>query len=245
MIRNIILLAAIISLVQIQASGQLARLRIKPTRQLTTTITDCTTLQLFTRDGVIALSELVSVTFFKQTPDSSLVNKLTNAGVLVYTDDQKKESDKSKVSSPAGSHEFDAAVSLGFGIGLDYGGIGGKLELFPTAPLGLFAGVGSNIAGTGFNAGLDLNFRPYKPTTPFFLVMYGYNTVVDETFVFKGFSFGLGGKFGLGLEKKSNLALALIYPIREQGLQSSISQGFVKASPILFSAGINFNLGHR
>lgn len=245
MIRKVVLLTTIVGFVQMNAYGQLARLKIKPAKQLTTTITDCTSLQVFTRDGVIALSELVSARFIKQTPDTALVNKLKKAGVQVYIGNQTEESDQSETYNPRGSREFDAMASIGAGLGLDYGGIGGKLELFPYAPLGLFAGVGSNIAGTGFNAGLDINFNPYKPDTPFLLAMYGFNAVVDERYVFKGFSFGIGGKFGLGADKRANLAIALVYPIREEALQNSIRQGLIKASPILFSVGLNFNLGGK
>jgi hypothetical protein len=239
-----ILLATIIALSQTSAYGQLVRLVIKPKKQLTTRITDCSNIQLFTIDGVIALSEILSVRFIKQAPDSSMINKLTKAGVLIYVGNEKENS-QSEISIKEDNREFNAVASLGAGIGLDYGGIGGKFELFPAAPIGLFAGVGNNLAGTGFNAGLDFNFRPYKPSTPILLVMYGYNTVLNDRYIYKGFSIGLGGKLGLGPENKANLAFALMYPIREQGLQNSIRQGFVKAAPILYSLGINFNLGHH
>ncbi|MDR1274293.1 MAG: hypothetical protein LBK12_07070, partial [Odoribacteraceae bacterium] len=67
---------------------------------------------------------------------------------------------------------------LGLGLGFDYGGIGGKLEIMPTRHLGLFAGVGYNLLSVGWNAGASFNFSPKARVAPVARVFYGYNATL-------------------------------------------------------------------
>jgi hypothetical protein len=69
-------------------------------------------------------------------------------------------------------------ATAGLGFGLDYGGIGANVTVYPQKNIGLFAGVGYAFAGLGYNAGVKLRLTPKKRFTPFFTAMYGYNTAV-------------------------------------------------------------------
>src|SRR5215467_12201607 len=71
-------------------------------------------------------------------------------------------------------------VSLGLGLGFDYGGIGANVTVYPTKNIGLFFGGGYVIAGFSYNAGLRYRFISKKPSVvdPFFMAMYGYNAAV-------------------------------------------------------------------
>lgn len=42
--------------------------------------------------------------------------------------------------------------NIGIGFGLDYGGLGISVNYLPVKPLGLFAGLGYNLLGMGYNA---------------------------------------------------------------------------------------------
>src|SRR5690349_17100641 len=64
---------------------------------------------------------------------------------------------------------------LGIGLGLDYGGIGMKLEFLPIKALGLFGGFGYNLVQPTYNAGASLKLAPGKRGTPVISCMYGYN----------------------------------------------------------------------
>jgi hypothetical protein len=114
-------------------------------------------------------------------------------------------------------------VGLGLGVGLNYGGIGANLTIFPTPRLGLFGGLGNAMAGTGYNVGIKYRVVSETATqrTNFFLLgMYGYNAVIaidnlsrlDKFFY--GPSFGLGIDFGRRQGRKSYWSMGVIIPIR-------------------------------
>ena len=72
-------------------------------------------------------------------------------------------------------------ASVGVGVGLNFGGIGANLLVYPTKNIGLFAGAGYAIAGTGYNVGTKLRLVPseaYFKIHPYCMLMYGYNTVI-------------------------------------------------------------------
>lgn len=78
-------------------------------------------------------------------------------------------------------------LTIGLGIGLDCGGFGGNIIIYPQKNVGIFAGGGYALAGFGWNAGLKLRLisdSPDSKISPFLLAMYGYNsaiTVVDKS----------------------------------------------------------------
>jgi hypothetical protein len=74
--------------------------------------------------------------------------------------------------------EAESKFNLGLGIGLDYGGIGGRITFTPIKQLGIFAGVGYPLVDFGYNLGVQGRFIPDGRVCPTFGVMYGYNGVI-------------------------------------------------------------------
>jgi hypothetical protein len=116
-------------------------------------------------------------------------------------------------------------VSMGFGVGLDHGGIGTNIVLYPARSFGLFGGVGYALAGTGFNAGLKIKLNGTNPKTHVFtylLGMYGYNAAIGVTNakeynkLFYGPSFGFGMDIRRRWENNGYLTMALILPVRKK-----------------------------
>src|SRR5688572_16894378 len=57
-------------------------------------------------------------------------------------------------------------ANFGLGLGVDYGGIGGRFSFQASPAVALFAGLGYNLAGAGFNAGGIVRLAPEKRITP-------------------------------------------------------------------------------
>lgn len=217
--------------------AQKVDLQLKSGNQIRTFMTDVNSIQIFTNDGVFALVLIKSASFWDNFPDSTAILKLRNAGVPVYL--------KMKRLGPIVKKDtmryFSAVASLGVGLGLDYGGIGAKLELLPASPIGVFGGVGSNLSGVGYNVGLSCKLHPYKPSTPYLLAMYGYNAVYNGQSYY-GFTTGFGSKFRMDRRNKSHFNIAMLIPFRDSFLRDKIKKG-IWAFPILISLGFNFNVG--
>jgi hypothetical protein len=79
--------------------------------------------------------------------------------------------------SEADEEEY-SKTNIGFGIGLTYGGIGMRLSVLPARHIALFAAGGYNIDGLGYNLGTQIRIAPDKSAVPYFLAMYGYNSVI-------------------------------------------------------------------
>lgn len=114
-------------------------------------------------------------------------------------------------------------VSLGLGLGMDFGGIGGNLLFYPQRNIGIFGGLGFAYAGTGYNVGIKLRTASSDSTArvvPYGLLMYGYNAAIvvtnatDLNKIFYGPSLGFGLDYKSHLSKKSYWTIALIIPIR-------------------------------
>ena len=111
--------------------------------------------------------------------------------------------------------------SFGFGLGLDYGGIlGGNLLFYPQKNIGLFFGAGYALIGIGYNAGVKLRV-PLGRFTPYFLCMYGYNTVIKISNApmfnkfFYGYTIGLGEDFMSSKHNKNgHITFAILFPMR-------------------------------
>ncbi len=114
-------------------------------------------------------------------------------------------------------------ISLGIGLGQNFGGIGGNLLFYPQQNIGFFGGLGYAMAGAGYNVGTKVRFFSKKnPRTNFYLTgMYGYNaavTVKNENQynkMFYGPTFGLGIDTGKRSYKKGYWTMALLFPFRD------------------------------
>jgi hypothetical protein len=132
-------------------------------------------------------------------------------------------------------------ANIGLGLGLDYGGIGGRFSFQATPAFALFAGLGYNLAGAGFNAGGIVRLSPDKRITPTLLAMYGYNAAIivkgddfDETVFSKtyyGPSFGGGVEFHSWHKRRNFINLQLLVPIRSSEFHDTMDA--LKADPFI------------
>jgi hypothetical protein len=147
--------------------------------------------------------------------------------------------------------------SLGIGMGLDYGGFGACLTIYPQKNIGLFGGLGYALTGVEYNAGIKarLLFNKKKPNASLFVLgMYGYNTVfkikglskLNKTFY--GPSVGIGLETAVRPNKVGVWSFAIIVPLRSkealdyQDYLSSIPYVNMenKLAPLAFSIGYKF-----
>jgi hypothetical protein len=145
------------------------------------------------------------------------------------------------------------SVNLGIGLGLDYGGIGGKLTFRPTQYVGLFGALGYNLNGAGYNVGAIVRILPEAKVCPYFSLMYGYNAVIvidgmssaDKTYY--GTSIGAG----IELQKKNNKfwTFGFVIPFRSQeykddldALKNNPSVELTDPLPFQISVGYHFVL---
>lgn len=165
------------------------------------------------------------------------------------------ESFSQSYSSP--DVQFDQ-VSIGLGMGFDYGGFGGNLLYYPLKNIGVFGGYGYALAGGGYNAGIKLRLVPKNQSrvVPYATVMYGYNAAIYITDSEKYNKLFYGPSFGLGFDafwnpiKKGYLSFALLFPVRGSEVDNYIDDlkknHNVKFKnellPIAFSIGYRFIL---
>lgn len=146
-------------------------------------------------------------------------------------------------------HRFNA----GFGLGIDYGGIGGRLTFLPLQQVFLFGGLGYNIDGLGYNAGGGFRFLTGKRMVPYLIAMYGYNAVMlvfingeyqkQYTKAFSGPSAGFGLEQRAGREAKNYFNLELLWLFKSKefknyktDLEENLGAKIIQL-PVAFSIG--------
>ena len=151
--------------------------------------------------------------------------------------------------------EQESTMNIGLGLGLDYGGIGGRITFLPIKRLALFAGVGYALVDFGYNVGAQLRIIPDNKFCPTFGVMYGYNGVIkvqnasayDKIYYGTSLSGGMEMHFG---GKQSFMNVELIVPFRSQAFyddwdslkQNSSVSIQSEPLPVAFSIGYHFAL---
>ncbi len=151
------------------------------------------------------------------------------------------------------SETKEVNISAGVGIGLDFGGIGGRLTFAPVKYLALFGAIGYNFDGPGYNGGMIVRILPDAKVCPIISVMYGYNGVIvvdgwDEmNKTYYGASFGTG--IDLRLRGGNYWSFELIIPARSQEykdavdfLENNPNISMSEAFPLLVSVGYHFKL---
>ena len=145
--------------------------------------------------------------------------------------------------------ETPAKGDFGFGIGVDYGGFGGRVNVQATPVLGIMFGGGYNLAGFGYNVGLNARLSPDKRVVPVLLAMYGYNAVIrvtgslDVGEIYYGPSFGAGVQFKSRKNPKNFFNMELLVPMRPSEYENdlnalkSIGIQFTEPLPVSFSFG--------
>ncbi|MBI9038716.1 MAG: hypothetical protein JEY97_11335 [Bacteroidales bacterium] len=151
---------------------------------------------------------------------------------------------------------------IGFGLGLDYGGIGANFLYYATRNIGIFGGVGYNFDAVGVNAGIKFRLIKKKPTSnldPYILAMYGYNAAIivknsnSQNKTFYGPTIGVGLDFRPKPLSMGYFSIALLIPIRKSEADDYISRlkkynhvTFTnQLLPVAFSIGYRFIINYR
>lgn len=118
--------------------------------------------------------------------------------------------------------------SFGLGFGMDYGGIGGSVLVYPQKNIGIFAAGGYAMIGFGYNVGVKL--RTTKGNSNFFVLgMHGYNAAIKVEGASQWDKFFYGNTIGLGVDLRSHnpkrkgyFTLALLIPFRSSKVDDYI-----------------------
>ncbi len=145
---------------------------------------------------------------------------------------------------------------LGLGLGLTYGGFGGRAVYNPTDYLGAFLGLGYNLDGLGYNFGL-MGYLPSEGRVQAYLSgMYGTNAVIAVEFVdgstetesYTGVTFGVGMMLKSKKGNGNYWDFGILLPIRSSEYNDDIDalESFgVDVDdpwPVLINVGYNINL---
>jgi hypothetical protein len=145
-------------------------------------------------------------------------------------------------------------VSIGAGVGLDYGGFGVNLLVYPQKNIGFFVGAGYALAGVGSNVGIKIrHIKEARKIRPYLTAMHGYNTAVavkdakSYNRLFYGNSIGFGFDTRPRKESNGHFSLGFLVPIRGTNVDEYLSflknQGVTfkkELSPIAISIGYRF-----
>lgn len=147
----------------------------------------------------------------------------------------------------------DIDASVGIGLGLDYGGIGGKLMFAPVKYVSLFGAIGYNLNGAGYNGGVVIRVLPDSKVCPYVTGMYGYNAVIvieglsERNKTYYGSSFG--GGIELRMRNKNFWNFEMLFPLRStefrndfDDLNSNPSIQITEPLPVQISVGYHLKL---
>jgi hypothetical protein len=146
--------------------------------------------------------------------------------------------------------------NFGVGMGIDYGGFGGRLTCNLLPHFAFFGALGYNLLGVGYNAGATFRVLPYKIVTPTLSVMYGYNGVIKISGTDQYNQIYYGPSLSAGIELNSrkkpgnHFNLELVLPFRPQEFYDDYDR--IKKNPniklynepwpVTFSLGYHFGL---
>lgn len=148
---------------------------------------------------------------------------------------------------------------LGFGMGVPFGGFGGRLSYNPLDQFTVFGGMGYNLNGLAANTGFQYGIQGQKRTEFYFTGMYGYNSVIliegtdryNKTY--SGLSLGAGLKINSLRFEGSYWDIGLLAPFRAKNYHEDLLN--IKMSrmveinseplPVLFYFGYNFMLSAK
>jgi hypothetical protein len=144
----------------------------------------------------------------------------------------------------------DSKVNVGVGAGLDYGGFGTRIGLMASERVGLFAGLGYNLDGLGYNIGAQFHFPSEKRTSWYITGMYGYNAVLVVTGDIEKEKTYYGPSFGAGIQRKAKSDIgfwnfALLIPIRSSEFQDDIDALNSFGADVTEPLPISFSIGYH
>lgn len=227
-------------------------------------------------DGTLSLNTVHAVSFADTSAiadKQELVNTLLKNNVIVFAGNKqlvyKVEEDKSisektmQPTKPAPSSVNDLSddaetseLYLGVGLGLDYGGIGGRVSFFPKSKgvqPGIFIAAGYAISGIGFNAGLLASFAANKKVSPTLAAMYGYNAAIKVIGASQYDKLYYGPSVALGFKIRSSginagfIHIELVLPFRSSQFENDIDNlinnpaiDIRRPTPVAISIGYHF-----
>jgi hypothetical protein len=147
---------------------------------------------------------------------------------------------------------------FGLGFGIDYGGIGGRVEFQPVNAIGIFVGFGYNLATPAFQGGISIKAAPNKRFCPVFTGMYGYNAAIKINRYGGGVAesyYGFSAGAGFEVRNKTfrnRLLVEILGPFRSSKFKKDYEtykrQGVTfaqKPMDVLFSIGYNWGIGSK
>jgi len=187
-------------------------------------VTFVTSISAFSQDTLIRLNDERIICKIQKEDAAAVHFTLYKNGKKFDTFLDKSEIKSIKYGNPASmqSGDFDK-VSLGAGMGMDFGGLGVNLLVYPQRNIGLFGGIGYAFAGTGYNIGAKIRFvsENTRSKAAFYgLAMYGYNAAIavsnatEYNKLFYGPTLGFGFDYKSHPSKRGYWTFAILLPIR-------------------------------
>ena len=144
--------------------------------------------------------------------------------------------------------------NIGFGVGLDYGGLGSRISIGLYKHLSVLTGVGYNWRDIGFNVGLQYQVLTTGRLRPNVMATYGYNGVLKKTgnhprFDRTYYGPSVGGSLEIhGKNDYGNfINVGVMLPFRSQEYRDAVDHAkadFNKPLPVVFSVGYHFAIGY-
>jgi len=147
-------------------------------------------------------------------------------------------------------------ITVGIGLGTEFGGLGGNIYFFPQKNIGLFLGLGTAIAGMGVNSGIKMRLVAEKHKSrfiPFIIGMYGYNAAIyisgthQFNKLFYGTSLGIGFDYESKPHSKHYWTFSLLVPQRSSAVDDYINDLTTNHNVIMKNElwPITFTIGDR
>ena len=142
-------------------------------------------------------------------------------------------------------------VYFGFGVGIDHGGLGVRIDVRPLEHFGVFGGVGWALGGLGWNAGLHIPILTGHEISPYLTGMYGYNTMYVaknrvtgtqwDRDIYYGPSFGGGLEFSVR-EGSRLIQVGVLVPVRSDQVLIDHPEIERDLWPVLISLGLRYKM---
>jgi hypothetical protein len=208
----------------------------------------------YSQDTIVQTNGQIVICNIQNQDSSTVYLILKRKGVKVSSSIKKSEiasirrgPDQTNQSNQQNRTITIDKVSFGLGLGLDYGGIGGNLLMYPHKNFGIFFGVGYAIIDVGYNIGVKIRFISSKQTSSingYLIGMYGYNAAIKVTGaanlsrMFYGPSLGFGFDCGPRYSKKGYWCFDVLFPIRDPKAERFVNYyGGNSLLPITISFG--------
>lgn len=161
-----------------------------------------------------------------------------------------QEYNKYELASP------DPKMNIGLGIGLDYGGLGGRITFLPVKKIGVFGAVGYAVVDFGYNVGASVRITPDNKICPTVSFMYGYNGVINVKNAAKFDKIYYGTSLAGGCEfhfrgKPNFLNVELVVPFRSSNFHDDwdklkqMSNIKIESAPLPVAISVGYHFAFK